>query len=138
MDLKGSLADHIGHFSPYDIPGLIFMVLAAALITWLVAVLGARMRGTGPRLLALWSASAALGVAFVKMQLPLAIALVAISVLVRPTLNGTRDRVLVFGSLVIGLGCGSGASLIMAIAAVPYLLLVRWAFVAMPHGSTDE
>ena len=67
-----------------------------------------------------------------KMQLPLAIALVALVLIVRPSLSETRDRLLLFGALIIGFGCGSGAALIMAIASIPYILIVRWAFTTVP------
>ncbi len=137
MDLKGFLADHMGHFSAYDIPGLLFMLLMAALLAWAVAFLGAGARGFEPRRLALWAATAALGVAFMRMQLPIALALLAILLLVRPSSTDMRERVLLFGALIIGVGCGSGATLIMAIAVVPYLLLVRWAIPRPSQGSSD-
>jgi hypothetical protein len=127
MNFKGFLADHMGHFTIYDLPGVIFVVLLAAVLGWSLAFFGGREKGSGARHLALWSATAALGVAFMRMQLPVALALLAIVLLVRPTAADARQRILLFGALVAGLGCGSGAGLIMAIAMVPYVLLVRWA-----------
>ncbi len=134
MDLKGFLADHLGHFSPYDIPGLLFSVLLAGLLAWAVGSFGAGLRGHAARRMALWAATAALGVALMRMQLPVALALLAILLVVRPQADGATDRLLLFGALIIGLGCGSGASLITAIATVPYVLLVRW---AMPPASSS-
>ena len=128
MDIKGFLADHMGHFSPYEIPHVLFAFLFAALLAWVAAVVGAGSRGATARRLAVWAGTAALGVAFVRMQLPIAVALVAILLLVRPAAFDQRDRSLLFGALVIGLGCGSGASLIVAALFIPYLLLLRWAF----------
>ncbi len=113
-------------------------MLVAALITWLVAVFGGRVDGAEARSLALWSASAALGVIFTKMQLPLAIALVALALIVRPSFTNRREQLLLFGALVIGFGCGSGAALIMAIVSIPYLLIVRWAMPARAGRQIDE
>ncbi len=113
------------------------MLLMAAALSWAVAFIGAGIRGSEPRILALWGATAALGVAFMRMQLPIALALLAIVILVKPNVSDNRERVLLFGSLVIGLGCGSGASLIMAIATIPYLIIVRWAIPKIPHPTAD-
>jgi hypothetical protein len=34
---------------------------------------------------------------------------------------------LLFAALVVGMGCGSGASLVTALMALPLVLVVRWA-----------
>lgn len=113
------------------------MLLLAAFLSWVVAFFGAGARGSEPRQFALWAATSALAVAFMRMQLPIAIALVAILLLVRPQASDARERILLFGALVIGLGCGSGAALVMSIAVIPYVLLVRWAMPKGSHRSAD-
>lgn len=128
MDVIGFISDHMGHFSLYDIPNVLFMVLLAAFLGYLLARFGGRLEGNEARSTALWAATAALASAFVRAQLPLAVILLAIVLLVRGESATTRERLLLFGAMVIGLGCGSGAALIMLIASVPYILLVRWAF----------
>ncbi|MBK8497405.1 MAG: hypothetical protein IPL52_00980 [Flavobacteriales bacterium] len=128
MDLMGFLSDHMGHFSLYDLPNLVFAVLLAVLLGYLLGRFGGKVRGAELRALALWAGSAALAAAIVRSQLPLAVVLVALVLLVRSNQDGSRDRALQFGALVLGLGCGSGAALVTLVAAVPYILVVRWAF----------
>lgn len=128
MDLMGFLSDHMGHFGLYDLPNLVFSVLLAVLLGYMLGRFGGKARGTELRALALWAGSAALAAAIVRSQLPLAVVLVALVMLVRGSDRGTRDRALQFGALVLGLGCGSGAALVTLVAAVPYVLVVRWAF----------
>ena len=130
MDVMGFISDHMGHFSLYDVPNVLFMVLLAALLGYLLARFGGRQERGDSRSTALWAATAALASAFVRAQLPLAVILLAIVLLLRGEVATTRERILLFGAMVIGLGCGSGAALIMLIASVPYILLVRWAFPA--------
>lgn len=130
MDVIGFISDHMGHFSLYDIPNVLFMVLLAAFLGYVLARYGGRLEGNEARSTTLWAATAALASAFVRAQLPLAVILLAIVLLVRGEGATTRERILLFGAMVIGLGCGSGAALIMLIASVPYILLVRWAFPA--------
>jgi hypothetical protein len=125
MDIKGFLADNLGHFSPYDIPNLIFITLLAAFLGWAVGYVGGQ-KSVSSRYAA-WAALAALAVAFVRMQLPMALALLAVLLLVRPQFNGHGDRLHLVSVLVIGFGCGSGAALVMSIAAIPYLFILRWA-----------
>lgn len=128
MDIMGFLADHMGHFSLYDIPNLLFAVLLATLLGYLLGRVGGQVRGTELRALALWAGSAALAAALVRSQLPLAVLLLAFVLLVKNNDSATRDRVLLFGALVLGLGCGSGASLVTLVVAIPFILVVRWAF----------
>lgn len=128
MDLKGFVADHMGHFSPFDLPNILFSVVAALVLGYALARWGGGRSGSEVRSLALWAALSALGVAFVRSQLPLAIAFLALVLLAKGQEGRPQDRVLVFGSLVLGLGCGSGATLVTILVAIPFVLLVRWAF----------
>ena len=133
MDLMGFVADHMGHFSLYDVPNLLFAVLLASLLGFLLARVGAGTGGPEARSLALWAGTTALAVGLVRAQLPLAIALLAVVLIAGPVTSERRDRALFFGALVMGLGCGSGAALITLAVALPYLFVVRWAF--GPNGS---
>lgn len=133
MDVLGFVADHMGHFTLYDVPNLLFAVLLASLLGYLLARVGAGIGGPEARSLALWAGTTALAVGFVRAQLPLAIALLAIVLITGPITSERRDRALFFGALVMGLGCGSGAALITVAVAIPYLFVVRWAF--GPKGS---
>lgn len=128
MDVLGFVADHMGHFNLYDVPNLLFAVLLASLLGFLLARIGGGARGAEARTLALWAGTAALGIGFVRAQLPLAIALLAVVLLTGPVTSDRRDRALLFGALVMGLGCGSGAALITLAVGVPYMFVVRWAF----------
>ena len=130
MDVMGFISDHMGHFSLYDIPNVLFMVLLAAFLGYLLGWFGGRVQGSEARSMALWAATTALAAAFVRAQLPLAVVLLAIVLLVKGQGATNRERLLLFGAMVVGLGCGSGAGLIMLIASIPYILLVRWAFPA--------
>ncbi|MCB0792656.1 MAG: hypothetical protein H6595_02630 [Flavobacteriales bacterium] len=123
------MADQMGLFTPYDVPGIVFGIVLAALLGFVLARWGARLDTIGIRRSAVMSASAALGVALVKASVPLAIALVALVLLAGPFQRaddrGPRwsNMALVF----IGGGCGAGASLVVLVAMVPILLLFRWA-----------
>lgn len=130
MDIKGLIVDHVGHFAIHDIVGLVFSMLVAALLAWALVRFGADLVGAEARQLVLWSSTTALGVGFAKAQLPLALALVAVAILVGGLGNDGRLRALQAGALVIGLGCGSGATLVTVIVTVPYLLIVRWVYSA--------
>ena len=52
--------------------------------------------------------------------------LVALVLLVRPQMTERSDRLTLVASLVIGLGCGSGATLIVGALFLPMLLVARW------------
>jgi hypothetical protein len=42
MDLKGFAADHMGHFTLYDVPNMLVALLLSALLAYLLAALGMR------------------------------------------------------------------------------------------------
>ncbi|MCB9193609.1 MAG: hypothetical protein H6597_03680 [Flavobacteriales bacterium] len=136
MDIRGFIADQMGLFTPYDIPGIILSVLFAWVIAYVLLRWGARQDDRTIRRLVVLSASAALGVALVKASVPLAIAFVALMLLAGPfEKDGTRaSRWLNVTMVVIGGGCGAGGSLVVLIAALPILLLLRWASVPADQG----
>lgn len=128
MDIVGFVADNMGHFAPLDIALLLFQVLLAALLGYLIARFGTRADGDAARELMLWAASAALAAGLVRTQLPLAVMLLAFVVLVKGGDASGRERISRFIALVLGLGCGSGAGLVTAAVAVPFIIVVRMAF----------
>ena len=128
MDIRGFAADHFGHFSPYDIANLLFAMVAATFLGYAMARWGGGKRGQELRALAVWAGLAALGVGFVRAQLPLAVAFLALVLLAKGNEASKHDRLLLFASLVLGVGCGSGATLVTIVLTLPFLLIVRWAF----------
>ncbi|MFN6178815.1 MAG: hypothetical protein ACK46G_14930 [Flavobacteriales bacterium] len=129
MDLKGFAADHMGHFTLYDVPNMLVSMLLSALLAYVLATFGWRSDPPQARRLALWAVVSAMGVGFVRAQFPLAISLLALVLLLRAQDMPASERLPLFAALVIGLGCGSGASLIVVAVFVPFLLLARWASV---------
>jgi hypothetical protein len=127
MDLKGFVADHMGHFTLYDVPNAAFAMLVAALMGLVMGRVGLRSGAFAARSTALWAGLMTLAIVFVRAQLPLAVALVALVLLVRPQVTGPSERLPLVLAVLIGLGCGSGATLIVAALFLPVLLLVRWA-----------
>lgn len=136
MDLKAIVADHLGLFSPYDLPGMVVSIAMGGLLGAVTTRWGARQPAhTAAH--ALWGALAALGFVLVKGSLPLAITLVAVVLLVRPVHAAPAPTVgrALAAALLLGACCGAGASLIAAVAALPVLVLLRWAAAAEPrHG----
>jgi len=127
MDISGFIVDHMGHFSLYDLPGAVFAVVMAAVLTLVLTRVAGAGSGWEARQLVLWATGAALAVAFVRGQLPVAVCLLALVILARPRSQGHGSDALFFGALAIGLGCGSGATLVTAMLVIPYMLLARWA-----------
>lgn len=127
MDLKGLVADHLGHFSVYDIPSVLFVLVAATLLGFVAARWGAGKSSTEARGLAFWATAAALATAIVRSQLPIAALVLAAAVLVGKRSEGPGREAIFFSVIVVGIGCGSGATVVVALAMVPYLLLMRWA-----------
>lgn len=128
MDALGFVMDHMGHFAPIDIANLLFAMLIAALLGYLWSRFGPGQAVQQAKESALWAALTALATGLVRAQLPLAVALLAIIMLVRGRESNGADRLAQFGALVIGLGCGSGASLVVIAIAIPFILVARWAF----------
>lgn len=127
MDIRGLIADNMGHFSRYDIPNVVLILCMSVLLGFLVARSGARSNGAAAKGYALWCGAAALATALVRSQLPIALLVLAAAVLVgrRETPNG--EGVVFFIILAMGVGCGSGATVIVALVAIPVVLLMRWA-----------
>src|SRR5690606_3337334 len=71
---------------------------------------GARVPVHVARELAVWAALAALALAFVRTQRPLALALIAFALMVRTPEPPSAPRTGVLGALVSGRGCGVGAA----------------------------
>lgn len=130
MDIMGFAMDNMGQFTLYDLPNALFMVLVAALLGYLLARWGGRETAQKARQLALWAGLSAVGVALVRAQLPLAVALVALVLLVRPQAPSAPDRLSVLAAVLIGLGCGSGATVVTVVLFLPVLGLFRWASAA--------
>lgn len=127
MNLKGMLADQLGHFTPYDIGTALISLFAAALLAFVAGSL-ARAKVPSPREMAVSAAVLAFAVCLVRASVPLSIALVAAVLLLRGEVK-EMDRgalALRLAALGIGLGCGSSASLIVAALVVPLGLLLRW------------
>lgn len=127
MDIKGAAMDHMGHFAPHDIGNGLFALFIAALLGLTIGSIGWR----GPRALALelaaWGMLAALAMFLVRGQLAVAVALLAVVLVVRSTRARSAEDLPLIAALLLGAGCGSGASLIMLPMALPVLLVLRMA-----------
>lgn len=128
MDIKGLVADQLGHFSVYDLPEVLFVIIVSALLGYILTRWGGRETGTTLKQMAFWAAAAALAAVFVRSQLPMAALMLAAAVLAGKRGAGSSNDALFFSVLVVGIGCGSGATLVVLIALIPYLFLMRWAF----------
>jgi hypothetical protein len=69
---------------------------------------------------------AALALLLVRGQLAVAVALLAVVLAVRPSMAASEDGPRWTAAAVLGAMCGSGATLVAVVAAVPILLLLRW------------
>lgn len=127
MDIAGFVVDHMGHFSAVDLPRVLFALVMAALLTWVLAWLQGSDGRIHQRGLVLWAVLAAAGTILVRGQLPVAVVFLALVLLVRPRVGEQVPTGLLFAALVVGMGCGSGASLVTALVAVPLVLVARWA-----------
>lgn len=126
MDLKGIIADHMGHFSVYDIPNLLLVLVAALVFGYITARWGARATPNEARHMALWASIGALAAGLVRSQLPLAALVLGAAVLVGRRERKSADTTM-FSMLLIGIGCGSGATVIVALALVIFIPIMRWA-----------
>jgi len=115
----------MGYFSLYDIPNLFIAILAAALLTYLSGKLGLRANKAALLTLMAWSATVALGVGLVKGQLAFAVILAAILIVAKGYTPKEISGGALLMAMVIGLGCGSGATLITLVALVPLVILLR-------------
>lgn len=127
MDIAGFIVDHMGHFSAVDLPRVLFALVMAALLTLVLAWLQGSDGRMHQRSLVLWAVLAAAGTILVRGQLPVAVVFLALVLLVRPRAVDQLPSGLLFAALVVGMGCGSGASLVTALIAVPLVLVARWA-----------
>lgn len=133
MDLKGAIADHMGHFSVYDIPNVLFVLVASLVFGFMAARWGERASTAQARQRAYWSTTAALATALVRSQLPLAVLVLAAAVLVGRR-TGERPDGSLFPMMVIGIGCGAGASVIVAAALVVFIPIARWTASGNQHA----
>lgn len=127
MGLTNMLMDHLGFFYPHQVLNAVVAMLVAAMLGWLLGRVGGRLPDRPARGLALWAALATMALTFVRTNLPVAVALVAVALLVRGAEDGSLDRRSLFGALVIGVACGSGAMLGAVAVGLPLILLFRWA-----------
>lgn len=127
MDIKGLIADHMGHFSVYDIPNVLFVLVVSTTLGFILARWGASEEHSVAKRSAFWACAAALATALVRSQLPIAALVLAATFLVGKREERQPSAMLHFSVLVIGIGCGSGASVVVALAFVPFILLMRWA-----------
>ncbi|MFZ1330569.1 MAG: hypothetical protein WAR83_00160 [Flavobacteriales bacterium] len=125
MNWKGTILDNMGYFSLYDIPNLFLAILAAALLVYLSAKFGLRVRTAELSALMALSATVALGVGLVKGQLVFAVILAAILIVAKGSVPKEISGGGLLLAMVIGLGCGSGATLITLVALVPLVVLLR-------------
>jgi hypothetical protein len=129
MDLKGLLADQMGYFTPYDVPGILLSMLLAALIAFLLGLLAGGAEGPGARALGALAAVTALAISLVRASVPLSIALVAVVLILRGEVKekNWRSFILNLAALTVGVGCGSSAGLVVLAVFIPLGLLLRWA-----------
>jgi hypothetical protein len=126
MDITGFVVDHMGHFTVYDLPGAVFAVVMAALLTAVMVLMSGGEARLSLRELMLWSAASALALVLIRGQLPVAVAFLALVIIVRPDGGSLPRNAMFFSALIIGLGCGSGAALVTALLVLPFAMLARW------------
>ena len=125
MDWKGTVLDNMGYFSLYDIPNLFVAILAASLLTYLTAKFGLRANRADLAILMGLSSTVALGVGLVKGQLVFAVILAAILIVSKGYTPKEISGGALLLAMIIGLGCGSGATLITLVALIPLVILLR-------------
>ncbi|MBX2980729.1 MAG: hypothetical protein KF905_15685 [Flavobacteriales bacterium] len=127
MDIKGAAMDHMGHFAPHDIGNGLFALFIAAMLGLAIGSIGWRGARALSLELAAWGMLAALAMFLVRGQLAVAVALLAVVLVVRSTRARSAEDLPLIAALLLGAGCGSGASLIMLPMALPVLLVLRMA-----------
>ncbi|MCB0795086.1 MAG: hypothetical protein KDB88_10145 [Flavobacteriales bacterium] len=125
MDIKAFIADQLGMFSLYDLPGALFVVLIGAALGW-CAARASLLKGVIVRQMAFWGALSAFAGTMVKAWVRLALALLGMVMLFR---SGDRDagrtesRLKAF-VVIAGGACGTGAALVAVLVSLPVLLLL--------------
>ena len=121
MDIRGVIADQLGHFTLEDVPSLLLAALLAMLLGWFVPSALSPSSGPTERESAITAALVALAAALVRSSLPIALVLVAALLLVGrpPRDQDFRGWACRLAAVVIGVGCGSGAALITVLTMVP-------------------
>ncbi len=128
MNIKGMVMDHLGFFAPHQLLNAVVALLVAALLGFMLGRSGGRYSAQEARGLAVWAALASLAVVFVRTNLPLAVALVALVMLVGARVDPFEgDRRVVLAAVVLGGACGAGAAIGAVALGIPFILLLRWA-----------
>ncbi len=121
MNWKGIILDNMGYFSLYDIPNLFLAILAAALLVYLSAKFGLRVRTAELSALMALSATVALGVGLVKGQLVFAVILAAILIVAK----GSVPKEISGGGLLL-------AMVILIARHLPVLITLAGSAIAWP------
>ena len=128
---KGFIADHLGNFSPSEIPNFLFALFLSALMNYLLTLLLKRRTvekndlGLSSSLI-FFGLGATILTSIVKQSLPLAIASLALLAFVRPKKekNSWEESIFVFLSLIIGIACGAGFGLVMVLAFIVIAMIL--------------
>lgn len=119
------LTDQLGDFGLYDIPGLMFSVVIAALLAW---ILSFALKNVEDRWRAMLLASlVAIGVSVCRASLPLAMSLVAVALLVRAYIPSRPENngYLMVAAGLLGFLCGARSSMIALLVLLPLFILLR-------------
>ncbi|MCW5898858.1 MAG: hypothetical protein KIT10_06275 [Flavobacteriales bacterium] len=127
MNIKGMLMDHLGFFAPHQLVNAVFALLVAALLGYLLGRAGTRGTAAESRVLAVWAALGALAVVFVRTNLPMAVAFLAVVLVARGEQRTTIDRLPLLGALLLGAACGAGSAIGAMALGIPFIVLMRWA-----------
>lgn len=131
--MKEIVVDQFGDLSLFDVPAMIFAMIASAMIVYLLGFSLAHEDRTKVRWRSMFLAAlVTAAVTVVKGSLPLAVAFAGILILANGLLadkdQSGLSRSFLLLALVIGLICGARAVMVAVVAAVPiYLLLLLYA-----------